>query len=186
MIENPSHKGKRYAQAAARLRVPSGFLVATVFVVFSHPTPAGLEVGLPLAFAGLLLRAWAAGHLAKNEALATTGPFAYMRNPLYLGTLTVAAGFGVAGRNAWLAVLFAVYFALVYWPAIGEEESHLRDLFPDYAAYATHVPRLLPRLSPAYPTGRFRREFYLRNREYQALAGYGAGTALLLGKMLLS
>ena len=67
---------KRYAKLAARLRVPSGFLAAALYAAFSRPTRTSLVIGLPLALAGLLLRAWAAGHLAKNERLAITGPFA--------------------------------------------------------------------------------------------------------------
>jgi protein-S-isoprenylcysteine O-methyltransferase Ste14 len=173
-----------YAKLAARLRVPSGFLIAVLFIAGSRPRPASLAAGLPLAFAGLLLRGWAAGHLAKNERLTRSGPFAYTRNPLYIGTLTVAAGFALAAWNPWLALLLAAYFAFVYLPVIGEEESHLRKIFPDYAAYAAHVPRLWPRFSGA-PGGAacFEWALYKRNQEYQALAGYLAGAALLAVKL---
>ncbi|HYM10336.1 MAG TPA: isoprenylcysteine carboxylmethyltransferase family protein [Bryobacterales bacterium] len=174
---------KRYARLAARLRVPTGFVVAALFAALARPSPASLLAGLPLAFAGLALRAWAAGHLEKNQTLAATGPFAYTRNPLYLGTLTVAAGFALAARNLWLAVLFALYFGLAYLPAISEEESHLRQIFPGYEEYATQVPRLVPRLASAKPPGAFRWALYLRNREYQALLGYLAGAAWLLWRL---
>ena len=137
-----------------------------------------------VAFAGVLLRAWATGHLAKNEALATTGPFAFTRNPLYLGTLTIAAGFALAGRNPWLATGFALYFALVYLPVIGEEESHLRDLFPGYPAYAARVPRFVPRRPPSgHSPAKFRWSLYLRNREYQALLAFLVGATLLVWKL---
>ncbi len=152
--------------------------------MWSRPSPASLAAGLGIAAAGLVLRAWACGHLAKNERLATTGPFAYTRNPLYLGTLTVAAGFAVAGRNSWLAALFALYFLLVYLPVIGEEESHLRSLFPHYAEYAARVPRLAPRLTPAYRGGSFDWRLYQRNREYQALAGFLTAAAVLAAKLM--
>ncbi len=175
----------RYPRLAARLRVPSGFLVAGVYLIFSRPTKISLISGLAIGFLGLLLRAWAAGHLAKNESLATSGPFAYTRNPLYLGSLLAAAGFAVAGRNIWLAVLLGLYFAAVYWPVIGEEESHLRHLFPEYADYASQVPRLVPQFSAtAANSGRFQWSLYMRNREYQALAAYLAVAALLLFKLL--
>ena len=179
---------KRYAELAARVRVPSGFVVAALYVIFSHPTPHSLAIGLPVAFAGLLLRAWGTGHLAKNRELATGGPFAYTRNPLYLGTLTVAAGFALAAWNPWLAVLFAIYFSIVYLPVVGEEEAHLRRLFPEYDAYAARVPRLMPRFSPGREPAsagaeKFRWSLYIRNREYQALAGFLAGVALLLIKL---
>jgi len=175
---------KRYAELAARWRVPSGFLLAVVFAIYSQPRRESLAAGALLALAGLLLRAWATGHLAKNEALATTGPFAYTRNPLYLGTLAIAAGFALAAWNPWLAWLFLLYFALLYPPVIGEEESHLRKLFPGYAGYAARVPRFLPRLSAAESgAGQFRWSLYRRNREYQALAGYLAATAWLVEKL---
>ena len=175
---------RRYAKLAARLRVPSGFLVAALYLFFSQPARTSLAAGLPLALAGLLLRAWAAGHLAKNEALAATGPFACTRHPLYLGSLTVGAGFALAGWNLWLALLLFLYFVLFYLPVMGEEESHLRALFPEYAAYASRVPRFWPRLaSGCAAAGNFRWSLYLRNREYQGLVGYMVAAAILVGKL---
>src|SRR5262245_40875172 len=120
---------KRYADTVARLRVPSGFLIVFVFAWFSRPTVESLWLGLPLAAGGLLVRAWAAGCLAKNQQLATSGPYAYTRNPLYLGTLLVAAGLVIAARSAWLGILFAAVFLLIYLPVIELEEQHLRRLF---------------------------------------------------------
>jgi protein-S-isoprenylcysteine O-methyltransferase Ste14 len=160
--------------------------VAALYGWYSDPSAASLAAGLPLALAGLVLRAWACGHLAKNERLAVTGPFAYTRNPLYLGTLLAAAGFALAGRSWWLGSLFAVYFVAVYLPVIGEEESHLRSLFPEYAVYAERVPRLLPRLRPAQRGGRFQWALYRRNREYHALLAWLAGAALLAVKAALT
>jgi protein-S-isoprenylcysteine O-methyltransferase Ste14 len=101
---------KPYADFVARLRVPSGFLLAAAFAWFAQPTLQSLAYGLPISVAGLILRAWAAGHLAKNQKLATSGPYAYTRNPLYLGTLIVAAGLATAGRSAGLPRLFATVF----------------------------------------------------------------------------
>ena len=138
---------KPYADAVARLRVPSGFLIVIVFAWFSSPTPLSMAVGIPLSLLGLALRAWAAGCLAKNRELATGGPYAYTRNPLYIGTLLVAAGLAIASRSPGLAVLFAAVFLLVYLPVIQNEEQHLRKIFPEYAAYAERVPALIPRLS---------------------------------------
>ncbi len=174
---------KSYAKLAARLRVPSGFLMAALYGSFARPTETLLAAGLLVALAGLALRAWAAGHLAKNLSLATTGPFAYTRNPLYLGTVTAAAGFALASRNLWLAAVLLLYFVVVYLPVVGEEESHLRKLFPEYVAYAAQVPRLWPRRSPAFPGGRFQWKLYLRNKEYQALLAYLVVAALLVGKV---
>jgi len=172
---------KRYADVAARLRVPAGFLLAALFVWFSDPTPASLAWGTPISICGLLLRAWAAGHLAKNERLATTGPYAHLRNPLYAGTVLTAAGLAVAAREAWLAAAFALFFVFFYLPVIQEEEKHLRDLFPEYERYAAEVPLLVPRLKPA-ARGRFRWSLYRRNEEYNAAFGYLAGLAVLAWK----
>jgi protein-S-isoprenylcysteine O-methyltransferase Ste14 len=177
---------KRYADTVARLRVPSSFLIVAVFAWFSRPTPQSMLIGVPVSLAGLALRAWAAGCLAKNQQLATGGPYAYTRNPLYLGTLLVAAGLVIASRSIGLGVLFAVVFLFVYLPVIQLEQQHLRKLFPDYAAYAERVPPLWPRFSPAF--GRnpnpFRMALYLKNQEYQAAAGFLAGLLFLLWRVL--
>jgi protein-S-isoprenylcysteine O-methyltransferase Ste14 len=177
---------KPYADVVARLRVPSGFLLVAVFAWFSHPTVLSLEIGLPISIAGLALRAWAAGCLAKNQELATGGPYAYTRNPLYLGTLVVAAGLAIAARSWGLGALFAAVFAFVYLPVIQNESEHLRRLFPDYAAYASAVPLLLPRLTPLRAKNRnpFRVALYLTNQEYNAGAGFAAGMLFLLWKLV--
>jgi protein-S-isoprenylcysteine O-methyltransferase Ste14 len=176
---------KPYADAVARLRVPSGFLIVVVFAWLSHPARESLAWGVPISILGLALRAWAAGCLAKNQQLATGGPYAYTRNPLYIGTLLVAVGLTIAARNVSLGVLFAAVFVLVYLPVIMLEEQHLRRLFPEYAIYAEHVPALFPRLTP-YPqktSNPFRGSLYLRNQEYQAAGGFFAGVLFLLWKM---
>lgn len=176
---------KPYADAVAKLRVLFGFAMVAAFLWFSQPDGVSLAVGLPVSLLGLALRAWAAGHLEKNRTLARTGPYARVRNPLYLGTLTVAAGLAIASRRWELAVLFAAVFGLVYLPVVELEEQHLRSLFPDFTEYAQNVPRLFPRLSAAHPAARpFQWSVYRRNREYEALGGYLAGVAVLLWKVV--
>jgi protein-S-isoprenylcysteine O-methyltransferase Ste14 len=177
MIQFP----KPYADAVARLRVPSGFLLVAVFAWFSRPTVTSL-LWLAVSLAGLAVRAWAAGCLAKNRQLANGGPYSYTRNPLYVGTLLVAAGLTLAARNVGLGILFAAVFLLVYLPVIQLEEQHLRKLFPEYAEYAARVPALWPRLrpSPASPPVAFRWELYLKNQEYQAAAGFAMGVIYLV------
>jgi protein-S-isoprenylcysteine O-methyltransferase Ste14 len=171
---------KHYSDEVQRLRVPLGFVLVTVFLLRADPTAFSMAAGLPLSLSGLLLRGWAAGHLAKNEALATSGPFAHMRNPLYAGTAMVAMGLAAAARDVWFAVLFAVVFALVYLPAMELEEQHLRKLFPSYREYASRVPMLVPSLRRADDSGNFQWKLYKRNQEYQALLGWLAGAAYLL------
>ena len=177
---------KPYADAVARLRVPSGFLIVIVFAWLSQPTAESLLIGVPVSLFGLALRAWAAGCLYKNRDLATGGPYAYTRNPLYIGTLLVAAGLVIASRNIYLGILFAAVFLLVYLPVIQLEEQHLRRLFPAYARYAEEVPALWPRFPglPQKNSNPFRVSQYLINQEYQAGAGFIAGMLFLLWKLL--
>jgi protein-S-isoprenylcysteine O-methyltransferase Ste14 len=168
----------------AKLRVPCGFLLAAAFLWFSKPTVGSLIVGLPVSLAGLALRAWAAGHLEKNLSLTVSGPYARVRNPLYIGTLSVAAGLVIAARRWELGLLFAGVFLLIYLPVVELEEQHLARLFPNFREYARHVPRLVPHVGyvPADAKG-FNWRLYRRNREYEALAGFLAGAGVLLWKV---
>jgi protein-S-isoprenylcysteine O-methyltransferase Ste14 len=176
---------KPYADLAARLRVPFGFLLLAAFLWLSDPSPRSLLLGLPVSVVGLWLRGWAAGHLAKNQTLTTGGPYAWVRNPLYLGTLTTATGIAVASRSASLAILFAIFFVFLYLPAIELEEQYLRQLFPGFDGYAERVPMLLPRVPHARPASRFRWSLYLRNQEYKALLGFLTAVAVLCLKTWL-
>ena len=174
---------KPYADAVAKLRVPCGFLLAAAFLWFSKPSLLSLAVGLPVSVAGLVLRGWAAGHLEKNISLTVSGPYARVRNPLYIGTLSVAAGLVLAARRWELGLLFAAVFLLVYLPVVELEEQHLARLFPDFRDYAARVPRLLPRLAGAGPCAKpFQWSLYRRNREYEALAGFLAGAGFFCGR----
>jgi protein-S-isoprenylcysteine O-methyltransferase Ste14 len=175
---------KKYADRVARLRVPGGFVVVVAFAWFSRPDARSLAFGVPVSLLGLALRAWAAGHLAKNQSLATGGPYAYTRNPLYLGTLLVATGLVIASRSPGLGILFALVFLGIYLPVIQLEEQHLRSLFPEYSGYAARVPALWPRSSTDHHPKAFRWSLYRRNREYQAALGFAAGLLFLIWKTL--
>jgi len=176
---------KPYADAVARLRVPAGFLMLAAFAWLSHPTAGTLRAGIPISLCGLALRAWAAGHLAKNQRLAQSGPYAATRNPLYLGTLITALGLAAAGNNLWLALLFVAIFALVYLPAIELEEQHLMAILPGYGEFAARVPLLTPRWPKTWGPDDFSAALYVKNQEYQALIGWLVGVAWLLGRLLL-
>jgi protein-S-isoprenylcysteine O-methyltransferase Ste14 len=177
---------KPYADAVAKLRVPTGFVLAAAFLWLSVPTLDSLAVGIPVSLAGLAIRAWAAGHLEKNLTLTDSGPYAMVRNPLYIGTLTAAAGFVLASRRWELGVVFAATFLLVYLPVVELEEQHLRTLFPNYANYAASVPKLIPVIRSSVSSRprpkHFRWSLYRHNREYEALAGFIAGVAVLCWK----
>ncbi len=114
-----------------------------------------------------------------------TGPYAYVRNPLYLGSIIIAIGFAVAARDVWVAVVILVMFVLIYVPVIRGEEDFLRKQFPAYADYTRRVPSLLPHtLLFRQITDGFSRELYFRHREYNALLGAAAMLAVLVAKIL--
>lgn len=173
-----------WRRVARRVRVPLGFLTAIVFLVFARPSAGPMLWSLLLVVPGLWLRGYAAGYVKKNAELTRTGPYAYTRNPLYLGSMLIAAGFAVAAGRLWLVILLVSLFLAIYWPVILSEETFLQSTFPDFAAYAAMVPRLLPRLTPARfssvssspgTTGRgFSPERYHHHREYNALIGAAA------------
>lgn len=176
---------KRYADFVQRLRVAFGFLLLIAFGWLSRPSSKSMLIGIPVSVLGLLLRAWAAGHLAKDQRLATTGPYAYMRNPLYVGTLIIALGVVIASRSVWLALLFAIAFLLLYLPAVELEEQHLGDIFRDYGLYAARVNRFLPAKKWQADDACFRWMLYRKNEEYKALLGFAAAVAWLISKRWL-
>jgi protein-S-isoprenylcysteine O-methyltransferase Ste14 len=177
-----------WQRIARRIRVPLGFVVAAVFLVFAAPSWRTLAWSLLLVLPGVWLRGYAAGYVKKNAELTVTGPYAFTRNPLYLGSISIAFGFAVAAGRWWLVVLLAAMFLAIYVPTILSEEAFLRGAFAEFDGYARRVPRLLPRLTPARfgaVAGRFSRERYLHHREYNAGMGAAAIYAVLVARMLL-
>ncbi|HEX4164424.1 MAG TPA: isoprenylcysteine carboxylmethyltransferase family protein [Bryobacteraceae bacterium] len=170
---------KPYADFVQRLRVAGGFALLLALAFLAHPSLRSLALGLPVSVIGLLLRGWAAGHLAKDRELATSGPYSFLRNPLYVGTATVAFGIVLAARNLWLTILFAAVFLLVYLPAIELEEQHLREIFGDYASYAEQVHRFLPLRRHTLRPHPFSWALYRKNEEWKAFLGWLAAAAWL-------
>lgn len=170
---------KPYADFVQRFRVPGGFVLLGSFLFFSQPTPLSILYGLPISIIGLLIRSWAAGHLAKNEDLAQSGPYAHVRNPLYLGSLFLAGGLVYGSRSPAVFGIFTAAFLLIYLPVIQLEEQHLRSLFPGYAQYAARVPALIPTFRTAASQKQFRPELFRRNKEWKAMLGYLCGLAWL-------
>ena len=172
-----------------RWRVPLGFVCAALFFFFSRPRPLTLAIGGAIAVPGLALRAWATGHLRKNDTLATTGPYAYTRNPLYLGSFFLGVGFTVASGRFILGIIFAALFLGIYVPVMRVESATLAELFGErYQQYLEAVPIFLPRLSP-YHAGvkdekKFDASLYKRYREYRATIGLIIAWALLALKAL--
>lgn len=178
-----------YSTIASRARVPGGFAIAAIYLLFAEPTAARLLAGALVSLVGLAIRAASAGHVRKNRRLAVGGPYAYTRNPLYLGSAIAAIGFAIAGGRWWFYLLFAFFFAAVYLPVIRSEQAHLTNLFgEEYIAYARTVPLLLPRWrpwrAPGVPPERFDLKLYCHNREYEALAAFLVIVVALWAKMV--
>ncbi len=172
---------------AKKLRLPLGFVLAGLYLWLAprYVTRTSLLVGGAIALLGLLVRAWASGHIMKNDRLATSGPYAFTRNPLYFGSFLIAVGFAVAAHWA-LVLLVIAFFVLIYAPTMEREKANIRGRFPEaYARYEQNVPAFLPRPRPwqgeGMPAGGvgFSFPLYMKHGEWKAALGYlGAVTYL--------
>ena len=167
-----------------RIRVTAGYVFAAIFIIFCRPTGQLLLIGVIIAVVGLLIRAWACGHLRKQAELDTSGPYAYTRNPLYLGSFLITVGFAMASGVWWLAVLSIVFFLGIYLPVMRVEAKTLVELFgDDYHRYSRAVPLFFPRLTPYRDENargiKFDPSLYMRYREYQAAMGLVVAWSIL-------
>jgi hypothetical protein len=178
-----------WSKIARRIRVPLGFAFAALYLYLARPAWTSMSYGAIAIMPGLLIRALASGHVRKNEALATTGPYAYTRNPLYLGSLLIGVGFAIAARSWWIGLALAVMFLAIYVPVIRGEEKFLREKFPEFEEYARSVPRMLPGFTPyvraGEASGGFSFELYRKHREYNALVGALLMIVALIAKIEL-
>ncbi len=160
----------------ARWRVRLGFVAALVVLVLAQPTWRTWSAGLIAALAGECLRIWAAGHLEKGREVTRSGPYRFVRHPLYVGSVVIALGVALAARSASAALVLALYMGLTIAAAVRTEEAQLRDAFGStYDDY--HASRAAPMARP-FSAARAR-----RNREHRAIAGLLAGFALLALKI---
>ncbi|MBI4467997.1 MAG: DUF3108 domain-containing protein [Acidobacteria bacterium] len=166
-----------------RIRIPLGFALGVVFLWLARPTPESLLLGAGVSVLGLGMRAWAVGFLMKDQELATNGPYAFTRNPLYLGNLLIGLGLSIASGSGPALLLFLAYFLLIYPSTMKAEESHLGKLFGDrYRAYKDRVPLFLPRFLPycrPVSAGFDWRRYWL-HREYRAGIGFLVVLLILL------
>ena len=135
--------------------MPLGFVAAALYLFelgSARPrTPLPSPGASLLAVPGLWLRGYAAGYVKKNRELTMTGPYAHTRNPLYLGSMLIAAGFALALLSWPVALVLALGFLAIYVPVIASEERFLRATFPGFDDYCRHVPRLIPRIHHRLP-----------------------------------
>jgi protein-S-isoprenylcysteine O-methyltransferase Ste14 len=177
---------RKSATPIQRFRVPLGFLFAAIFLIFARPEMLTLMIGGVIALVGLLIRAWASGHIRKNQTLAVSGPYAYTRNPLYLGSFVLGVGFTIASGVWWLALLFIALFLGIYLPVMRVEATELTEIFgEEYREYAEQVPLFFPRPT-VYKKSSASFDFglYLRYREYQAALGLIFAWSILLIKTI--
>jgi protein-S-isoprenylcysteine O-methyltransferase Ste14 len=174
-----------------RWRVRVGYPVAAVYWLLASPTPRSILAGAVGAAIGLLIRGAASGHLRKYEELATQGPYARTRNPLYFGSAFLAVSFAIAGKSWVAAGIVLVYFAVFYYAVMRNEESDLHARYGEaFDDYAVQVPLFFPRLAASLPNTtaraggqRFSWTQYRRNREYQAFIGAISGFGILWLRM---
>ena len=157
---------KRWFKLRFAVIYPFGVLV----MFFYSPTEDYFKLGLPFIIIGLLIRVWANGYAIKMEKLTTSGPYAYVRNPLYLGTMLIIVGFAVLLRTSFVGVVFVAIMGAVYYRTIKKEETCLEGIFKrQYSDYKKNVPAMWLRITP-YRGGEkwafsFRRLF--RSKEYK-------------------
>ena len=174
-----------------RWRVRMGYPVAVVYLALADPKPRWILMGALVAVIGLLIRGASSGHLRKDLELATSGPYAHTRNPLYLGSAFLAAGFAIAGGSWWAGLLVVAYFGIFYYAVMHNEEQDLHRRFGEaFDAYAARVPLFFPWFAhvDAGTAGseteqRFSWAQYRRNREYKALIGAIVGVGVLFLRM---
>jgi protein-S-isoprenylcysteine O-methyltransferase Ste14 len=188
----------RWQRVARRIRVPLGFLTAALYLfelARRAPHPAVVAWSLALVAPGVWLRAYASGYVKKNRELTVTGPYAHTRNPLYLGSMLIAAGFALALLSWPVGLMLALGFTVIYVPVIASEERFLRATFPGFDDYCRRVPRLARNpvsesateipgdrsSSLGQSSGAFSLSLYLQHREYNA----GIGAVLLYLSLFL-
>jgi protein-S-isoprenylcysteine O-methyltransferase Ste14 len=172
-----------YSEAAKKLRLPLGFALGILYLIFARPNPLALITGAMIALIGVLIRGWASGHISKNERLAISGPYAHTRNPLYFGSFLIAAGFAVAAHWALLLVVIA-FWAFIYAPTMERERANISGRFPEaYARYSENVPGFVPRFTPwreqASQPEPFSFDLYMKHGEWKVLLTYVLAIAWL-------
>lgn len=188
-----THSISPWRSRLQRWRVPLGFATSLAYLFLSRPSWTSVVLGFPVAALGVGIRGWASGHLRKNLELATSGPYAFTRNPLYFGSFLLTVGCAIGGGSWSVGAALVGLFLLIYWPVMQAEATHIEELFgADYRAWAAEVPLFFPRLSAASgkPTGErasgptFNLEQFRRHREYRVSIGLVLVFSFLVARIL--
>ncbi len=176
-----------FYKALARYRVPVSLLFVIAYLITSKLSFTFFYFGLPLIIAGESLRIWASGYLHKATKLTTSGPYAFVRNPLYVGNFLLGLGFILIAWNLFLFIVFVLLFVFLYYITIRFEEQRLLKLFDThYLHYRQYVPSIIPRLPPYKgEKEKFKWTQVKKNREYRAIIGISVLFAIQLIKALL-
>lgn len=158
---------------AQKIRVPAGTVLGIVFLWLMHPSERSLWLGGIISLAGALLRFWAAGHIVKGRILTQSGPYAFTRNPLYLGSFFMALGIILGGQGYWLLPVFGLFYLTFYLPVMRAEEQELFQGYGDvFVEYSERVPLFFPRLrTNESSVAGFDWSRVSRNREYRTVIG---------------
>lgn len=170
------------------LRVPSGLIGVIIILILAKPTLNSIIIGGSISVLGFLLRAWAAGHIEKEKKITNSGPYRFVRHPLYLGNFILGIGLSVSAHSMWAVLVFLIYFSIFYPIAIVREAEKLKKLFPEeYLTYEKNVPCILPFFGAKKIKNqkKFTFKLYKKNKEYRAILGGLAIWLILIIKYLL-
>ncbi|RLL50915.1 isoprenylcysteine carboxylmethyltransferase family protein [Mariprofundus sp. EBB-1] len=165
-----------------RARIPASILMGLAIIVFANPTLSSWLIGLAIVVIGEALRIWASGHIHKSAQVTSTGPYAMVRHPLYLGHFLIATGFCITGDSLPAFIIVTIAFFIIYMPTWKNEEKNLTEMFgATYSDFMANTPALLPRWNRSVFSGSFSWELVSQHREWKHAAGLTAGMIGMAG-----
>ena len=161
----------------ARYRVTMGFVVGVICFALARPTRSTLTYGAAIAMAGEVIRLWAAGHIDKGREITRSGPYRFVRHPLYLGSAVMALGFAIASGSILVVALVMAYMIATLGAAMWTEERALDEKFS--GAYAAYREGRAAAVERPFTWARV-----VANREYRAATGLLLGLGVLVAMMV--
>jgi len=185
-MTSETSSAQRLHKLFLRARIPASILMAVAILIFAHPSRESFFTGLSVIFFGDILRIWASGHIHKSAEVTTTGPYALIRHPLYLGHLVVAIGFCVVSDSMLAFIVVMISFFIVYMPTWKNEEKNLITLFGEtYENFMDNTPALIPtRWSTKVSQGSFSWDLVKQHREWNHVAALAGGVLFMIALAL--